>query len=191
MKFIVIEGDNGTGKDSLAQQLKKCEKIDIITYNSDIKKAEKVAKKFSSEKKVRMFLGYNKLCSDLVKSNNQDSLLIRYWISTLAAAYADGVYDYERIIELSKRCIDKLEVPDCIIRLKCNYSERIKRIEGRNSNDYDDKTIQRDIKYQYITDKLKEQLSMIKWIDINTTDKSKEIVFKNIYEEIHNKDLEL
>ena len=143
MSFIVIEGDNGTGKDTLAQALEKYG-FNIITYDSEIKKFSEIAKQAKGKNRVKKFLGYGKACSDLVKQNKEkgkNSLLIRYWISTLAAAYADDIYSYDEVITIVKTISPKLEKPDKIIRLECDFDERIRRIEKRNSPDFDDKTL--------------------------------------------------
>ena len=174
MSFIVIEGDNGTGKDTLAQALEKYG-FNIITYDSKIKKFSQIAKKSKGKARVKKFLGYGKACSDLVKQNREkgkNSLLIRYWISTLAAAYADDIYSYDEVITIVKMISPKLEKPDKIIRLECDFDERIRRIEKRNSPDFDDKTLSRAKKYEWISKEIQSELN-INWISIDTTNKTK------------------
>ena len=44
MRFILIEGDNGTGKDTLALKLEN-KGLKVVTYDLRIKQVEKKAKK--------------------------------------------------------------------------------------------------------------------------------------------------
>ena len=168
MSFILIEGDNGTGKDTLALKLEN-KGLKVVTYDSRIKQFEKKAKKLFSKDKVKAFIEYNYTCSDFISNLKtqgivQDFVLVRYWISTLAAAYADNIFNEDKVIELGK----KMAKPDLVIRLNCNYHKRIQRIEKRNSDEYDDKTIDRANKYKKISKKLR-QISDYKWEEIDTT----------------------
>ena len=177
LQFFVIEGDNGTGKDSLAQKF-QAEGFKIITYDSRIKKFEEIAKSMNGKNKVLHFMAYNKACGDLAKEERQTNnvMLIRYFISSLAAAYSDGVFSYEETMKLLDKTYSKFEKPDVIIRLKCNNKERIRRIEERNSINFDDKTISRENRYSWITDRIKEKID-INWIEIDTSNKCVEEVY--------------
>ena len=130
LQFFVIEGDNGTGKDSLAQKF-QAEGFKIITYDSRIKKFEEIAKSMNGKNKVLHFMAYNKACGELAKEERQTNnvILIRYFISSLAAAYSDGVFSYEETMKLLDKTYSKFEKPDVIIRLKCDNKERIRRID--------------------------------------------------------------
>ena len=83
MKFYVIEGDNGTGKDTLAAKFQN-DGFEILTYDKKIKQMEQIAKKKVGEDRVLNFLAYNKACGDLAKErkNENNVLLIRYFISS-------------------------------------------------------------------------------------------------------------
>ena len=172
MRFILIEGDNGTGKDTLALKLEN-KGLKVVTYDLRIKLVEKKAKKLFGEDRVKAFIEYNYACSDFIsdlktQGSVQDIVLVRYWISTLAAAYADNIFDEDKVIELGKKMAKELEKPDLVIRLNCDYHKRIHRIEKRNSGEYDDKTIDRANKYMEILKKLR-QISDYKWEEIDTT----------------------
>lgn len=152
----------------------------------NIKKYEKIAKKYNNEKKVGLFLAYNKKCSEMVKKESDcDKLLVRYWLSSLTAAYADCIYDYNKVMKMSVICLEKMERPDYIIRLRCNFNERIRRIEERNSSEFDDKTMKRNIDYQYITDKIIEKTPMLNWIEIDTSNLNQEQVFDAVHKKIY------
>ena len=182
MFFFVIEGDNGTGKDTVASKFIK-DGFEIITYDKKIRTMEKIAKKEVGKNRVLKFMAYNKAESDLIKEkrNYKNVLLIRYFVSTLAAGYADGIFTYKDTIDILKNTYPKFEKPDAIIRLKCDYQERVNRIGNRNSKEYDDKTYRRNVRYRWITDKIKENID-VNWIDIDTSNKS----IAQIYTEINN-----
>ena len=55
MKFYVIEGDNGTEKDTLAAKFQN-DGFEILTYDKKIKQMEQIAKKKVGEDKVLNFL---------------------------------------------------------------------------------------------------------------------------------------
>lgn len=182
MFFFVIEGDNGTGKDTVASKFIE-DGFEIITYDKKIRAMENLAKKEVGKNRVLKFMAYNKAEGDLIKEkrNHKNVLLIRYFVSTLAAGYADGIFTYKDTIDILKKTYPKFEKPDAIIRLKCDYQERVNRIENRNSKDDDDKTYRRNVRYRWITDKIKENIDL-NWIDIDTSNKS----IAQIYTEINN-----
>lgn len=179
--FLVIEGDNGTGKDTLAQGLEKYG-FKILTYDDRAKKFEKVAREGKKEEKIKRFLAYGKACSDFVtesKSKNENVILIRYWISTLAAAYADEVYDYNKISNIIDTIYQKLEKPDLLLRLNCSFDERVQRIQNRKSANFDDVTHKRAERYEWISDKIKEKVDF-KWKEIDTSNKTVEDIRKEV-----------
>ena len=183
--FLVIEGDNGTGKDTLAQGLEKYG-FKILTYDKRVKEFEKVAGQGTGEEKTKRFLAYGKACSDFVsesKKKGENVILIRYWISTLAAAYADGVYDYEKISDIIDTIYPKLEKPDMLLRLNCNFKERVHRIQNRKSANFDDVTKTRAEKYEWISSKIKAKTDF-KWNEIDTSNKSIEEVCQEALEAI-------
>lgn len=100
-RFILIEGDNGAGKDSLAKRIEK-KGFKIVTYFDEVKAAELKARNKTGEERVLSFMQYNKLCGEHVDSLKKPCILIRYWVSTLAAAYADSIID---LGELEKKAL--------------------------------------------------------------------------------------
>lgn len=150
--FLLIEGDNGTGKDSLALELQKYGFF-IISYCNQAKELEIQAKKCKGTSKIIHFLHYNKLCGQLAAKQDGDSILIRYWISTLAAAYADNIYNEDYVVKTAKRMSESMPRPDLLIFLLCEFACRIGRINSRNGLDkslQDDTTVIRDKRYQRI-----------------------------------------
>ncbi len=178
MSFIVIEGDNGTGKDTQALKLSKHIGYDIITNYDDMIIFNKSAKKLYGEERVKKFLEYCRLCSEYASKCN-GSIVVRYWVSTLAAAYADNIFSFDKTLELCEEFCSHLKKPDIIICLWCDYDNRIKRINDRKSEDFDDITKNRSIKYAWFLDQMKERYN-INWVNIDTTGKSIDEVFNEI-----------
>lgn len=182
MSFFVIEGDNGTGKDTLAVKLQS-EGFTILTYDKRMREMEKIAKTKKGKDRILNFMAYNKACGDLARQKRQHKnvLLIRYFISTLAAAYSDGIFSHDETLKLLRDTYSKFEKPDLFIRLQCDQQKRIKRIEERNSMDFDDKTVKRAVRYRWITDEMKKNMD-IKWVEIDTSDKSIDDVYAEVKE---------
>lgn len=179
MSFVVIEGDNGTGKDTLAQNLNKFCNYRNITDEYNVKELNRSAKKYDGKKRIKEFLKYGKVCSDIVKKSKGNIVLVRYWISTLAAAYADDIYNYEETLKIEKDMCSKFYKPDVIICLWCSFEKRIERIEKRRSLDFDDITKIRSDKYKCFLNNFQNRTD-IKWINIDTTNKSKDEVFNEV-----------
>ena len=179
MSFFVIEGDNGTGKDTLALKLQKKYGFRIITNEEDIVELNKDAKKFDGKQRVKKFLEYGAICSNRVKNSSQNSILVRYWISTLAAAYADKIFSYEDVCKIQDEICSMFYKPDGIICLSCDFEKRIDRIERRKSDDFDDITIERYHRYKCFLDKIQSKID-IDWVNIDTSDKDVDQVFDEV-----------
>ena len=183
MNFIVIEGDNGTGKDTLALKIQDKLGYHIITNESNIKESNRKAKRYEGEQRIKEFLKYGKICSDTAKFSSDKVILVRYWLSTLAAAFADNIYTYQQTCEIENKICSKFYEPDMIICLWCDYETRIKRIKARKSIDFDDVTKERNEKYKWFL-KQYEKRTNIKWINIDTTNKDEEEVFEEVYKKL-------
>lgn len=179
MSFFVIEGDNGTGKDTLALKLQKKYGFRIITNEEDIVQLNRDAKKYNGKQRVKKFLEYGAICSKKVRNSDQNSILVRYWISTLAAAYADKIFTYEDVCKIQDEICSGFYKPDGIICLSCDFEKRIDRIERRKSDDFDDITIERNQRYRWFLDKIQRRIN-IDWVNIDTSDKDAEHVFQEV-----------
>lgn len=184
MSFIVIEGDNGTGKDTLALKIQDKLGYRVITNEQNIKELNKKSKSYEGKERVKKFLEYGKFCSDKVRNVNENVILVRYWLSTLAAAYADNIYTYEQTRELENNICSKLYKPDIIICLWCDFETRVKRIETRRTLDFDDVTKERNERYKWFLKQYEEKTD-IKWINIDTTNKSRDEVFEDFLKHIN------
>lgn len=175
--WIVIEGDNGTGKDTLAEQVEKLG-FDILTYKAEVKFAEMTARDFQGEKRLLSFLEYNRLCGSMAMLNCGPSLLVRYWVSTVAAAYADQIWNWKVANEQALRCAADFPMPDLIVQLECELVERRSRIAKRNANSGDNISIARDWDYRWALGELRKYFPA--WETIDTTFLSQEQVFQAV-----------
>ncbi|MBR0428352.1 MAG: AAA family ATPase [Clostridia bacterium] len=179
MSFFAIEGDNGTGKDTLAIKLQKNFGFRIVTNEEDIVQLNKEAKKYDGKKRVKKFLEYGRICSERVKDSKQDAILVRYWISTLAAAYADKIFSYEDVCRIQDEFCSKFYKPDGIICLSCDFEKRVDRIEKRKAEGFDDVTKGRNDRYKWFLNKMQDRTD-IKWINIDTSEKDENEVFEEV-----------
>lgn len=150
MSFIVIEGDNATGKTSLCKALTAknaiCD-LGLTVLNSKLKQLPKI-------QKTSAFLHYNMLCGLVAQQETELFVVDRYWPSTISAAYADGIYDKQRAWEEIEKCLHDFPSPLVTIFLRCPEELRLKRIEERKkiSEDISDSTdVERHRKYDSIS----------------------------------------
>lgn len=183
--FIVIEGDNGSGKTTLGKVLGNYG-YHNITDDKEIKALELAVKKnpINSLERIESFLSYNFICGKKCEEI-QDSLLIRYWISTLAAAYADEVYSKKEVLKKIDEITKKFNMPDLFVYLECDYNERIQRIEYRNlleGNSGDDISAYRDYRYREIISVIEQKLTNFVRIQVTNIniDKLVEIIMAHL-----------
>ena len=157
--YLLIEGDNGTGKDTLAQGLQN--QFDIVTYRSEIQQKMDYARTFKGRENALKFMECNALSSRFVEENEKngiDSIVIRYWPSTIAAAFADRKLSETDCDLLMKMSTSSNAMPDLLVYLECDHGERVNRIIARNSPNFDDKTEERAARYAYYSKKVLDQL---------------------------------
>lgn len=181
--FLVIEGDNGSGKTTMSGLLKKCG-FHVVTDDSDVKEIEVSAKKIpaNTNERIESFIKYNEFCGEKTK-NYDKSLLVRYWPSTMAAAYADCVFGKDEVLKKAEELSKKLRTPDLVIYLQCDYSERISRIEKRKATEGDlgdDVSTGRDARYKEIISLLSKMIP--NWKIIQVSNKTPEQV-KSVIDE--------
>ncbi len=184
MNFIVIEGDNGTGKDTLAQGLEPYG-FNVLTYHQEaqaaLTKARNAVKAGSLGDSITSFLNYNMECSRLVKeydSRFKTNILVRYWPSTLASAFADRGWSLKDVDKTLDNLLPNIAAPLCVIRLTCDMEERVRRIKERNAPGFDDITVERAQKYDFIFSHIMER-TPYDWITIPTTGVSRLQIVQN------------
>lgn len=156
--FIAIEGDNGTGKTTLSKFFRNLG-FEIVSEIDEAKILETEAKKFlpGSLERHEAFIKYNSFCGEYTAKPGK-FLIIRYWISTIAAAFADGLFDFRTSMNIAQSLSESMPKPDYIFRLLCDYQVRISRIAGRknknNGHLEDNISPDRDMKYKTFSDSL-------------------------------------
>ncbi len=177
MAFIVMEGDNGTGKDTIADFLQNNYSFSIISRLPDISDLEHQAKNLSGISRINTFIKYNRICGMRAESISS-GCLVRYWISTLAAAFADNIMNLCDVLKKAEYCKKIMPAPDLVIRLKCSHQLRINRIINRRaaggSQDDDISNIRAD-KYSDISKKIID-ISGYKIFEIDTSSHEPEII---------------
>ena len=161
--FVVIEGDNGTGKTTVSHILNSQYGFEFITEHQQILELEQQAKRFAtgSAERFEAFLDYNSVCGRQAKKYDK-ALLARYWISTVSAAYADGLLDINETLEKADMLMETMVIPDFVFRLRCDFDKRIERIDKRAAvNGNDDRTAERDRRYSFILDCLQGKTGII------------------------------
>ena len=130
--FVVIEGDNGTGKTTVSHILNSQYGFEFITEHKEILELEQQSKRFAtgSAERFEAFLDYNSVCGRQAKKYDR-ALLARYWISTVSAAYADDFLDINETLEKADMLMETMVIPDFVFRLRCDFDKRIERIDKR------------------------------------------------------------
>ena len=179
--LIVIEGDNGTGKTTLGNLLKNYG-YNVISEEPEVIAMSKEFKKYpaGSIERFNAFVGFNEYCLEKCK-NIKNADLIRSWISTVSAAYADGLMTMEDAKKTAEKFLVQYPIPDLIIRLQCEYSVRIQRIKERSLKDNDksdDITSSRNNKYQEILEIM--QSFFPNWINLDSSEKNPDVILKEV-----------
>jgi thymidylate kinase len=176
MSFIVIEGDNASGKTTLVDYFRK-NGFEIPTLLPETVEREKAAKLLSGFDRVEAFIAYNAFCADL-SCKAENSLLVRYWISTVAASYADDIFSFDDALKKASELYEHLIKPDFVFCLKCPYDVRVDRINDRKTmtgDTSDNISKERDEKYQRILSEIKKFVK--DWYEIDTVANTPEQVF--------------
>jgi len=174
--FIVIEGDNASGKTTLVDFFQKSG-FEIPSIMPEAIAREKAAKLLSGIDRINSFIAYNTFCGDLSRKF-ENSLLVRYWISTVSAGYADNVFSLDIAMQMAKGLCENQRKPDFVFCLKCNYDVRFDRINERKrltGDTSDNVSKERDEKYQFILSEIKKLVK--NWHDIDTVTNEPKQVF--------------
>jgi len=166
MGLIVIEGDNGTGKDTIGTLLANDYGYYIPNYDKEASDFSSKLRSLDRRSQTFGFLEYSAILSKIARQHEK-SLVIRYWMSTLAAAYADYVLSLEEVLEKAEELLEILLVPDYIFYLTCNFNKRIERINKRDATSSDNRTIERGERYERISNEIRKMFRH--WYVIDTT----------------------
>jgi thymidylate kinase len=170
MFLVAIEGDNGTGKDTAGALLQR-QGFHISNYDVEAVEASKKARQTGRREQTAGFLKYGEICAEIA-ARHEKSLIIRYWMSTVAAAYSDGVFTWEEALEKATELLKRLPSPACVFYLTCDFNKRIDRINHRDPTSSDDRTSERAKRYASISAELAKLFNH--WYVIDTTNMSPE-----------------
>ncbi len=167
--WFVIEGDNGAGKDTLADWLVG-DGWFLASQASQAAAEGRRANGLSGMNRVNAFLSYNRICGELAAAKSR-SFLVRYWPSTLAAAFADGVLNWDEIEPRIDLLLHQFPAPAMVMFLKCELNARRSRVEGRTPVDgaVDDLSGERDQRYREVIERLSAYPRIGMWRTLDTT----------------------
>ena len=165
--WIVIEGDDGTGKDTLACGLVGAG-FAIINAHPLAVETLGTARTTARDGRHEAYMKLNEVCGDLARACDGPAALVRYWPSTIAAAYTDWDLDNGGLPALIEPALS-LPQPDLFLCLVCDLPTRRERILLRGSVDgrLDDTTAARDNRYRYSIHWIAERFG--RWVCINTS----------------------
>jgi len=177
MYLVVIEGDNGTGKDTVGEILANEKKYLIINNDDEAVRISKMARQTDRKEQTFGFLKYSETLGKIAE-RHEKSLIIRYWMSTLAAAYADYILSWDEVIIKAKELLNKLPIPHYVFYLICNFNQRIERINARNATSFDDRTPVRSERYAFISQEISKLFEH--WYVIDTSNSTPYEVYLEI-----------
>jgi len=177
--WIVIEGENGTGKDTLSERFIANGWFNASNHPTAIT-AKASANTLAGTTRLNAFLAYNHSCAKLVAESPTSGLLVRYWPSSLAAAYADGILPWDSFVMGVNRAIGEYPVPALVLFLECRLNARRMRVQQRGSvpGSTDDVSQRRDRAYRQAIEHFTGHPGMTYWRTIQTGDLNAEQVYE-------------
>lgn len=179
--WFVIEGDNGSGKDTVADRL-----IDdrwfLASRLPQVVDEKERASRLAGVDRVNAFLSYNKMCADLIAAHASRSFLVRYWPSTIAAAFADAIFEWDEIAGRVANILRDLPAPSLILFLECNLNGRRNRVQQRVPlpGAVDDLSEHRDRRYREAIKRIANYPGVGNWKTLDTTHLGIEQVYQAV-----------
>ncbi len=130
MFWLLIEGDNGTGKDTLRAFFER-DGWRHSNDNSNAASALEAARRCTGRERIPAYLRYCRACATRENDPDSRTVTVRYWPSTLAGGYADGLINEQELDQLLEQCVRDLPAPDSVIELRCDLGTRVQRIQQR------------------------------------------------------------
>jgi hypothetical protein len=179
--WFVIEGDNGVGKDTLADRLV----IDgwfLASQTSQALCYKDEASHLGGLNRVIAFLSYNRFCAKLASGYQSRSFLVRYWPSTLIAGFADAIFDWDEFENRVRDCVTQLPIPRMILFLTCRLDARRDRVRERGlvPGSVDNISEDRDARYLKAVTWLTTHMGEGYWHTPDTTELNSEQVYVSV-----------
>ncbi len=130
MFWLLIEGDNGTGKDTLRTFFER-EGWLHVNGSSEALSELRNARECSGCDRIPGYLRYCQTCGLVATESSAPAISVRYWPSTLAAGYADHLMEEDELDHMLEDCRRRFPDPDGVIELRCRHEARVQRIEQR------------------------------------------------------------
>lgn len=130
MFWLLIEGDNGTGKDTLRAMFEREGWLHVNDQPAALAELE-YARKQKGRDRLPAYLRYCQACATVAADLSAPRVSVRYWPSTLAAGYADQLIGAEELDVMLEECRVTFPEPDGVIELRCDLDERSRRILQR------------------------------------------------------------
>ncbi len=128
--WLLIEGDNGTGKDTLREFFEQEGWFHVNGSAETLTELEQ-ARKSVGRDRLPAYLRYCRTCATVAAETTTHKVSVRYWPSTLAAGYADELICEAELDRMLDDCLRTFPDPDVIIELRCDLNARVQRILGR------------------------------------------------------------
>jgi hypothetical protein len=166
-----IEGDNGTGKDALADRL-VLDGWFCASRSPDAEAKKGQASSLTGLDKVSAFKSYNQFCAKLALDHPPRSFLVRYWPSTLAAGFADKIFSWADLETHADHSMRQLPAPGLILLLQCRLDVRRDRVKKRGlvPESLDDMSPERDDRYRKAVARLAECVGPKCWRNLETSE---------------------
>ncbi len=132
MTWLVIEGDNGVGKDTLRALLERAGWLHINALPGP-QAALARARSYRDADRIGPYLAFCRECAAEAVRRGALSVVVRYWPSTAAGAFADELIDEDQFQLLVTRCVEEFPRPDAVVELRCAQRERVQRVLRRSA----------------------------------------------------------
>jgi hypothetical protein len=128
--WLLIEGDNGSGKDTLRAFFEREGWLHVNDSAAALAELEQ-ARKHAGRDRLRAYLRYCQACAATAADSATKRVSVRYWPSTLAGGYADELVDAAELDRMLGECMRSFPDPDGVIELRCDLDQRVQRILRR------------------------------------------------------------
>ena len=170
MHWLLIEGDNGTGKDTVREHFERQGWVHVNDSADALTELE-VAIKRKGPSRIPAYLQYCQACGSFAARTPGNRVSVRYWPSTLSAGYADELIGFSEMADMLEKCICELPSPNSVIELRCDFDARIARIlerMGRQPNLVDNIDRPRAMRIREAVEYIASRWS-IPWLILDTT----------------------